>query len=199
MEDIRTTGAFTREVEATYMAHSYGTALSHWTLWKEAALGAQPLTVAEDDAVFRRDFEERRSEVLAALPADWDFVLWGWNFDSLLHINPMGGVSPVAMLFEQPQMRKALDEFQALRTPVQAHRLNMAFGLPAYTLSPRGAQRLLDLCFPQKPFVLEIPLPRHRMTNVGVDVSTNAVYRHTQSFACFPPLAVTPNVRGDAV
>src|SRR5438876_12271421 len=26
------------------------------------------------------------SEVLAKLPPDWDIILWGWNFDSVLHV-----------------------------------------------------------------------------------------------------------------
>jgi hypothetical protein len=35
------------------------------------------------------------------------------------------------------------------------------------------------------------------LLNVGVDVSTAAVYGQLSSFACFPPLAVSPNVRGE--
>ncbi|TFZ08188.1 glycosyltransferase family 25 protein [Ramlibacter humi] len=197
-DEVRASGAFTREVEATYQAHAYGAALSHWHLWKEAAAAGAPLTIAEDDAVFRHDFAERSREVLAGLPADWDLVLWGWNFDTLLHVHPMGNVSSVAMLFDQPQLRQAVDEFQPQRTPVQAWRLRMAFGLPAYTLSPRGAAQMLALCFPLRPFTLQVPVFNHRMGNIGVDCATNVAYPQTQSFACFPPLAVTPNVRGDA-
>jgi hypothetical protein len=36
------------------------------------------------------------------------------------------------------------------------------------------------------------------LLNVGVDVSTAAVYGQLSSFACFPPLAVSPNVRGES-
>lgn len=197
-QEVRDSGAFTREVEATYQSHAHGAAMSHWHLWREAAAGAQPLTIAEDDAVFRHDFGERRAEVLAGLPPDWDLVLWGWNFDTLLHVHPIGDVSSVAMLFDQPQLRQAIDAFQPLRDPVRAWRLRMAFGLPAYTLSPRGAARMLQLCFPLKPFTLQVPVLNHRMGNIGVDCATNVAYPQTNSFACFPPLAVTPNVRGDA-
>ncbi len=196
MHDIRRTGLFAPEVEATYDAHSYGCALSHWHLWNEAAAGDAPFTIAEDDAVFRLDFEAQSQRVLATLPAGWDMVLWGWNFDSMLHVHPMGSSSAVAMLFEQDRLRESLPAFQALDTPVQAFRVEKAFGLPAYTFSPSGAAKFLKLCFPQQPLKVWIPVFKRFQGNVGVDISTNAMYQHTHSFACFPPLAASPNVDG---
>jgi glycosyl transferase, family 25 len=196
IEQIRESGLFLPEVEATYDAHAYGVAMSHWQLWNEAAAGDTPLTIAEDDALFRHDFKARSEAVLAALPADWDFVLWGWNFDSVVCMHAMGDGSPVAMLFDQPRLRASLDAFQQLASPVQAFRLERAFGLPAYTVSAKGAAKLLPLCFPQRQQSVWLPVFNRSLENIGVDVATNAVYPRTQSFACFPPLAVTPNVRG---
>jgi glycosyl transferase, family 25 len=195
---IRESGLFLPEVDGTYDAHAYGVAMSHWQLWNEAAASDAPLTIAEDDALFRHDFEARSEDVLAALPGDWDFVLWGWNFDSVFCVHAMGEGSPVAMLFDQPRLRASLDAFQSLQSPVQAFRLERAFGLPAYTLNPKGAAKLLKLCFPQRQLSVWLPVFDRSLANIGVDVSTNAVYPQTQSFACFPPLAVTPNVRGGA-
>ena len=40
-EEVEASGAFTPEVRATYDAHGYGCALSHWHLWKEAAAGTE--------------------------------------------------------------------------------------------------------------------------------------------------------------
>jgi glycosyl transferase family 25 len=196
--DVQASGAFAPEVRATYDAHSYGCALSHWHLWTEAAAGDEPLTIAEDDAHLRHDFEARSAQLIEALPAGWDMVLWGWNFDSVLQVQPMGSVSSVAMVFDQRQLRESLDAFQQGQTPVQPFKLERAFGLPAYTLSPGGAAKLLERCFPQKPLSVFVPISRHHVANVGVDVSTNAVYGEAECFACFPPLAVTPNRRGDA-
>jgi glycosyl transferase, family 25 len=196
IEQIRESGLFLAEVETTYDAHAYGVAMSHWQSWNEAAASDTPLTIAEDDALFRHDFEARSDAVLAALPADWDFVLWGWNFDSVVCVHAMGDSSPVAMLFDQPRLRASLDAFQSLTSPVQAFRLERAFGLPAYTVSPKGAAKLLPLCFPQRQQSVWLPVFNRSLENIGVDVATNAAYPRTQSFACFPPLAVTPNVRG---
>jgi glycosyl transferase, family 25 len=195
MNEIRATGLFMPEVEATYDAHAYGVALSHWHLWNEAAAGSEPVTIAEDDAVFRRDFEARSEDMLAALPADWDMVLWGWNFNSALRVHPMGSAGPVEMLFDQSLLRESLDSFQALQTPVHAFKLDKAFGLFAYALSPKGAAAMLENCFPQRQLAVWFPVFKAHQPNVGLDVATNAAYLETQCFACFPPLAASPNVR----
>jgi glycosyl transferase, family 25 len=195
MNEIRATGLFMPQVEATYDAHAYGVALSHWHLWTEAAAGTEPVTIAEDDAVFRCDFETRFGHMLASLPAEWDMVLWGWNFDSALRVHPMGSAGPVKMLFDQSLLRESLDAFQALETPVQAFRLDKAFGLFAYTLSPKGAAKMLQRCFPQRPLSVWFPVFKAHQPNVGLDVAANAAYLQGQCFACFPPLAASPNVR----
>jgi GR25 family glycosyltransferase involved in LPS biosynthesis len=196
--DVEASGAFSPEVRATYDAHAYGCALSHWHLWKEAAAGTEPLTIAEDDAIFRHDFEARAEEVLQSLPTGWDMVLWGWNFDSVLVVQPKGILSPVAMVFSQQQLRGSIESFQPAQAPVQPFKLESAFGLPAYTLSPQGAARMLELCFPQKPFSLLVPVSKHHVANIGVDVAACAAYGRADCFACFPPLVVTPNARGEA-
>jgi len=198
-DQIRSSGLFLPEVTRTYDAHSYGVAMSHWHLWKEAAASDGPTTIAEDDALLRHDFEARSEALLATLPAGWDIALWGWNFDSVLCIWPIGNVSPAVVLFDEPRLRESPESFQTIATPVQAFRLERAFGLPVYTLSPTGAAKMLDLCFPQAGYSVWIPVFDKYLPNVGVDVSMNAAYPKTHSFACFPPLAVTPNVRGETV
>jgi GR25 family glycosyltransferase involved in LPS biosynthesis len=194
-EQVTATGLFSPEVLTDYGAHGVGCALSHWTLWNEAARGTEPLTIAEDDAVWRNDFEERADEVLASLPQGWDIVLWGWNFDTILQVYPMQGVSPVVMIFDQEKLRGSLDVFQTLGEPVRAWRMERAFGLLTYTLSPAGAKKLIERCFPQKPFSLWLAGLNYNMRNMGVDVSANAVYAQVQAYACFPPIAASPNRR----
>jgi glycosyl transferase, family 25 len=194
-EQIRSSGLFLPEVARTYDAHGYGVAMSHWHLWQEAAATDGPTTIAEDDALLRHDFEARSQALLATLPADWDMVLWGWNFDSVLCIWPIGSVSPAVVLFDEPRLRESPEAFQPVETPVQAFRLERAFGLPVYTPGPA---KMLELCFPQRGYSVWIPVFDKYLPNIGIDVSMNAAFPNTRSFACFPPLAVTPNVRGTA-
>lgn len=196
-EQVESSGLFDPGVRVDYGPQGFGCTMSHWHLWKEAAAGHQPLTIAEDDAVFRHDFTQRAQAVLSSLPEGWDFILWGWNFDSVLLAHPMGGVSPVLMYFDERQLRQSLAEFQELRSPAQPMRLERAFGLLAYTLSPQGAAKYLQRCFPQRPGAVYIPGFNIHLRNVNIDVSTNIVYAQTAAFACFPPLAASPNVRGE--
>src|SRR5690242_18445422 len=66
-----------------YQTGAYGAALSHYSLWREAIRTGRPLTVAEDDAIFRLDFAQTHAALLSGLAPDWDIVLWGWNLDSI--------------------------------------------------------------------------------------------------------------------
>lgn len=195
-EQIAATGLFAPEVLPDYGGHGVGCALSHWNLWREVAAGTEPLTIAEDDAVFRHDFERRSAEVLASLAPGWDYVLWGWNFDTILQVSPLGDVSPVLMFFDQDQLRGGIDAFKALDGPAQAWRVQRAFGMPAYTISPAGAQKFLDGCFPQVRMALWLPGLNYHMRNMGIDVSANAIYAQVMAYACFPPLVATRNERG---
>jgi glycosyl transferase family 25 len=192
-EDIAATGLFAPALARTYTPGAYGCALSHWQLWGEAIDRGEPVTVAEDDAIFRRDFAERSQEVLARLPAGWDVVLWGWNFDSVLSVHAMPGVTPAAMVFDQALLRGSLDIFQRSTDPVLALRLDRCFGNPAYTISAAGAQRLRRLCFPLAELSVRFPLLNREYPNLGIDMAMNAAYSNTASYVSFPALAVTCN------
>lgn len=172
---------------------AYGCALSHLRLWEKAIASETALTIAEDDAVFRLDFPQASEQLLASLPEDWDFVLWGWNFDSILSLMAMPDVAPTVMVFNQDALRANLAKYRTQTTPVHALPLDKCFGIPAYSISPRGARRFKDACFPMRDFKLEFPLLTHPMPNTGIDIAMNRIYASTRSFVCFPPLVVTEN------
>jgi GR25 family glycosyltransferase involved in LPS biosynthesis len=58
-----------------------GSSLSHVRLWEEAIETRRTVTICEDDVVFNRHFTTASRALLHGLPAGWDLVLWGWNFD----------------------------------------------------------------------------------------------------------------------
>lgn len=174
---------------------AYGCALAHRAQWEHAITQDTPITVAEDDAIFRHDFHAASGAVLAELPPTWDIVLWGWNFDAVVSLRVLSPVSPVAMVFSQPSLRRHADAFQPMTTQAHALPLEMCFGLPAYSISPKGAWRLLASCFPMKDFALPVPLLGASLQNVGIDVAMARAYRDLEAFAAFPPLAITRNVR----
>lgn len=176
-----------------YNPGALGCATSHLLLWQEAAASGKAITILEDDAILRHDFAEESAKILAGLDPDWDMVVWGWNFDSILSLNVMPGVSPVVALFDQQQLRSANAEFQRMRGTPAVLRLDKCFGTPAYTISPAGARKFLGNCLPLKNFEVFFPVLNRRIPNSGIDVAMNRIYSETATYCTLPPLAVTNN------
>jgi GR25 family glycosyltransferase involved in LPS biosynthesis len=193
--ELAATGLFSPEINYTPGAH--GVALSHHRLWEEAATGNLALTVAEDDAVFRPDFTAMQTELLAALPPGWDFVLWGFNFDSAISFWLPFGLRTV-MGFDASQTRTAIERLRTDNGRPQLQRLEFSFGLPAYTISPAGARRFKAACFPLRGFSRTFPLLPNPVRNFGIDAAMNQVYPLASAHVCFPPLVITPNDRANS-
>jgi glycosyl transferase family 25 len=174
---------------------AYGCALSHLRMWELAIELGQPLTVAEDDAVFRHDFHTASAATIARLPPDWDLVVWGWNFDSTLSLMSLAGVTSAVMVFDQDLLRENMAVFQALTTPSYPLGLDRCFGTPAYSISPAGARKFRGECFPMKHFEMYFPGLANYYPNTGVDIAMARTYSVTQSFVAFPPLVATRNER----
>ena len=172
---------------------AYGCALSHLKLWDYAINNNLAITVAEDDAIFRKDFKQESERIISNLPSDWDLILWGWNFDSILSIGDIKNISPVVMLFNQTQMRGKIEEFQNLHPKSTIFRLDKCFGIPAYSISPAGAKKFKSSCFPMKDFELHFPVLNRHIPNTGIDIAMNRIYADTNSFVAFPPLVITEN------
>ncbi|HUO20074.1 MAG TPA: glycosyltransferase family 25 protein [Steroidobacteraceae bacterium] len=177
----------------TYTDGALGAALSHFTLWEEAAADGIALTVCEDDAVLNRGFQHRAAGLLAALPEDWDIVLWGWNFDSVLIVDGLPGVSECLIQSDQASLRTRLDRFQALELEPRALRLLHAFGMLCYSVTPGGARKLLAACWPIRAMQVAVRGLAAPLPNYGFDVMCNAAYRQLKAYVAFPPLAVSPN------
>jgi GR25 family glycosyltransferase involved in LPS biosynthesis len=174
-----------------YTAGGAGTAVSHKKMWELCTANAEPMTVAEDDAVFNRGFSKKASAVLANLPENWDIVLWGWNFDSLLHVDALEGVRQAVMTFEGGSLGPRIPEFQELDYNVVPLRLTAAFGTVCYTISPKGARRLRELCFPLRNEIIPLHALKRTIANHNIDSVMNKYYRALEAYACFPPLVWT--------
>ncbi len=180
-----------------FTAGAYGIALSHHRLWQEAAAGEAPLTVAEDDAIFRSDFTQRRHEFLAQLPPDWDIVLWGFNFDAPLSLRLPFGL-PGIFTASHNHIRQAVQNFQSFTGAPSPCRLEFSFGLPAYSISAGGARRFLKELFPLRDYSRVYPLIPKPVRNEGIDIAMNQVYPGAAAFIALPPLVVTPNDRANS-
>jgi hypothetical protein len=151
------------------------------------------VTIAEDDAVLNRRFSEKARKVMAKLPADWDIILWGWNFDSILHCEIIEGLKQGVMRFDAAPLREKQDRFQELDVDPLPLRLFGAFGVLCYSVSPKGARFLRSHCFPLRNEIIPIPGLGRPLRNFSIDVLMNKYYRVLNAFVSFPPLAWSEN------
>jgi len=191
-EDLRRAGVIAEPLKA-YTPGALGCALSHKRLWDHCACGEAAVTVCEDDAIFNRHFSRQAAVVLARLPADWDIVLWGWNFDSILHVEVIEGIKQTVMHFDPSKLAERAGEFQERTYEVLPMRLIGAFGAVCYSLSPMGARSLQQRCFPLKNETIAIPGLGRKLLNFGIDCVMNKHYPGLRSYVAFPPLVWTEN------
>ncbi|WP_244110230.1 glycosyltransferase family 25 protein [Burkholderia cenocepacia] len=178
-----------------YTRGAIGIAMTTHRLWTDIAAGDALVTIAEDDAIFRPDFNEAAMQFLAAHADRYDFVAWGYNFDSILRGSIFNSRTPVTMRFDEGALAQAVEDFRTDRGPVLVMNLLEFYGICAYTISPAGARFLLDHCFPLRPETLFSHGLGRTLPNYGIDVAMNKFYGAMRSAAAFPPLAVTMNTR----
>jgi GR25 family glycosyltransferase involved in LPS biosynthesis len=174
-----------------YTPGAIGCALSHIAFWRACAAADGPVTVCEDDAILHPDFDACAAAA-AGLQPDFDLILWGWNFNSVLAGELFDG-APFAMGFDEARMRQSIPAFRAQRPAPTLLRLHRAFGTLCYTLSPKGAAKLLALCLPLAPCRVFFPLLGRESDNTGIDIPMNAAYPQIAAYAAFAPLALTLN------
>lgn len=186
--------------DLAYDDPNVGCALSHIKLWRKCVSDNRVITIAEDDAVFARNFPAAHDRLLSGMPEDWGVMLWGWNFDGQMAAEILEGVASSIIRVDQNALRGNIDIFRQLEIATQPFRLHRAFGLMGYSVSPGGARVLLETCLPL--INVDIPLDDNGNTvsNVSIDCITNAAYRLMKSYICIPPLAVSENwKRGERV
>ncbi len=197
LDDLLRDGILREPLEA-YSPGGVGCAVSHMRVWDECAAGSVPVTVAEDDAVFNRHFSAKAAELLARLPPDWDVVLWGWNFDSLLCVEFLGGLRRGVMTFDGGRLRDEIVNFRDIEYDVLPLRLLGAFGTVCYTVSPQGARRLREWCFPLRNDRILVPGFGRPLPNLNIDTVMNKYYGALRAYVSFPPLVWTENDKSDS-
>ena len=175
-----------------YTDGAIGCALSHLFFWNAASEQDEQITICEDDSIFHRNFVALASQAIEGLRADWDLVMWGWNFDSIL-LFEVPGLSECLSTFSQDQLRQNASQFQDLTFVPTCYRLLRAFGTVCYTISPRGARKLREHGVPIRPFTVPIPMINPAFPNNGIDIVMNRAYPDINAYVSFPPLVITKN------
>ena len=169
-----------------------GCAASHRQVWSRVVEQGVPALVFEDDATVRHDINERLAELLPKL-GNWDYVTLGYNIDSVLDIEFAPGMKSMMAFLPQHPNDQTDAAFQSSTTPVAGFRLNTCFGTPGYAVSPSGARKLLQLCFPMDNRKYKVPLLGRELGAVGIDGMMNCIYPSIAAYACFAPLVLPRN------
>lgn len=195
-DDLIARGIIARDGLAEgYEPHTWGhlgAALSHRSLWEEAARAddGDVLVVLEDDAQVCPRFgaQVRRVLELAKAREPWDVLHLGFNTDA-----------PVTIRLDSPRMeiRLTCEENGRPIAPgmpfpvvwperpregeVLLARVLDIHGICGYAVSARGARRLLDACFP--------------MTATSIDGTISRQTREglLDAWIVLPPLVLSPN------
>src|SRR5215831_18590154 len=189
-------GTISMGIRQIYSKGKLGLALSHFSLWRKAIESGEPITICEDDAIFNYGFWDAAERVMRRLPPDWDLVLWGWNFDSVLMMDVLPGVSPCLVACDEEQMRIGVLHFQKQSLSPQPLRLLQAFGTVCYSISPKGARAFQNLCFPIPEVEVFFPALNRKLPNFDMSVMMSNAYPRTNSFVSFPPVVITMNEHG---
>jgi GR25 family glycosyltransferase involved in LPS biosynthesis len=180
-----------------YSIGGLGCAMSHLQMIDRAINQNTTITVAEDDAIFNVHFLRKAGGILTSLPSDWDFILWGFNWDLFAAFELIPRVSLCLAQLQHERLQAQADEFQKARLTPQSFALKWAFGIPCYSISPKGARIFKSRLVPLRPKVLPFPEGGRTYPNssyfrtVGIDNHFNELYGQTKSFVCFPPLVAT--------
>ena len=178
-----------------FTAGAIGSGLTHITLWARIAQSGKPAHIFEDDAFLCRNFEQESDRIIASLPQDWDIILWGNNYDSILEFELLPGITHCTAMFDQDALRRGIPAFLNMDVSSSPFGLIQTFGICGYALSPRGADRLLKLCLPFKSVPVTYPgLGMRVLTTSSVDHLMNIHYRNIKAYTSLPPLCVTDNI-----
>ena len=170
-----------------------GSGLSHCLMWRRCLQLNRPICVLEDDVLVASDWRQRCSEVLDQAPEGTDFLLLGWNLDSVLRAEVFSGVACISLFepaFPSPQQIRTLLDQQSRRRVV---RLEKALGLPGYVVTPRGAQKLLHGLprFETEPLLVGRGIPE--VPSMTLDAQMNRLYQELQAFVVVSPLVLAEN------
>ena len=182
---------------AYYYPGTIGNHLSHRNCWDRVRIQNEPATIAEDDAVFHPQYPTQRDEILRGVDLQYDVIFWGWTFSTglMIELYP-GGPS----LSARPSKSDDADHTSEFLQSTPTARLYRAWGLWnsfAYTLSPNGAERLLDLAWPIVDENGVVPMSSDLFPIYGVDAKICAILDQLDAYVAIDPLAYHPHLKSD--
>lgn len=171
-----------------------GSGLAHASLWAKVIRSDEPAHIFEDDAFLCKNFEEESKALIEKLPNNWDIILWGNNYDSILEFELLPGITQCVAVFNQDTVRRGIPNFLNMNISSNPFKLTQTFGICGYAISPLGASRLMERCLPLQTTTVIYPgLGMRQLPTTSIDHLMNIHYQETNSYTAFPPLCLTDN------
>ncbi len=142
-----------------YSNNSVGCSLSHLNCWQQIIKEGKTAVVCEDDAILRKDFVAVHRH-FRELAEQQDIVFWSYNFG--LHMTyevPGLGEFNVVTNEKYLNSEERVADFQATTVPTTLYRPKRIWGLACYTITPRGAEKLLKLVLPLRNGKIDVIYP----------------------------------------
>lgn len=176
---------------------SIGNAHSIFLTLKECISDSTHRLILEDDTQLHPDLRSFVIENWDAIKI-LDLLVLGGNTDAVMTFEAINGM-PLSSTFlrkqdkhpDYPRINKIFST-----TPTSAvtiYKLHKIFGSHAWIVSPVGAKKLIDKCFPLDAEPIDIPLLPHRLLGISFDRRWNAILGEIDAGLCVPFLAMTPN------
>jgi len=177
-----------------YSACAIGCALSHLQLWEKCIELDRPIIIMEDDAIVSRDFKKHMNNLMNNLvPKMWDIIQLNYNFDSILSYNNTN-YETCNCVFNKHKMTKTdIVNFVNTKINTTIAKLNFCFGASAYVISPNGAKKLKESCFPMDNRSINIPFLQ-KFNCYTIDSMMNSIYKDILAYVCIIPFVITPHI-----
>ena len=186
-----------------YTPGAKGCALSHRALWKECVETNQPMVIAEDDTVFRLDFYEQYNRLVEETPEEWDIITLSWGLDSIVITKDIDDGYTEFHMF-QDHKNIDLEKFKNKKSKPNLYLQDFTVGTVCYAISPSGARKFLDFCFPIDNFTLEWEF-KHPETSCrgvyfseGIDVSMLSLKHMMNWYVAMPQIVMTENILAES-
>ncbi len=171
--------------------------LSHLRCWRAIVERNEPGVVCEDDVVMRRDLAEVHRKA-GPMIAGADVVYWGFNRDMYLTYQvPDVGVCTSMLDHMDLRTGDSIEKFKLSTAPPNLYRVKRLFGACCYTVTPRGAEKLLKLVLPIRNGDARVEIPTgvggtntYTFGSLGVDMDLGLVHiNQIDAYVAMPPVA----------
>ncbi|WP_354859752.1 glycosyl transferase [Acetobacter fabarum] len=178
--------------ECLFSHAAFAQALSHVALWGNVAQHQTAAHVFESNAVLCANFEAESTRILASLPQDWDFVLWGNTPGSTLQFDVLPELALFNGAIQPPYSARGAGALSEMEVTSLAFPLLATQSVCGYAISPTGAEKMIKACLPLTSTTVPAANPADgSMAAQTLPQLMSLHYSTMKAFVCVPPLCMT--------